>query len=153
MRPRYEHIYVSVKEENATWLIGKGIELLENLQPPWDIALSRKRDGYLTIKHTNSTIKSISSKAAGGRGFNADVTLDELASIPEETALMNAILQGTVRKGWTAEFISTPFGQSGEFFNIWNDAGWDVDSYYEHKSQEKVFDKEYRKFLDQAPDD
>lgn len=149
----YKHIYVSIKKENASQLIEEGLNILKHLQMGYKIALSKESVFELQIKDTKSKIWAISSKVEGGRGFNSDVTLDELAFMPNERKLMNAILQGTVRSRWKTEFISTPFGQTGEFYKIWEAAGWDVDRAWTSKTQERIFDDYYRKFLENVSDD
>ncbi|MFQ5531143.1 MAG: terminase large subunit domain-containing protein [Candidatus Nanoarchaeia archaeon] len=151
--PRYEKMIVSHREENASWLIGKGVELIENLQEGWKIPLNKSREGMFEIKSTKSRIKALPCTSSAARGFNGDVTLDELAFMPNADQVMDGILQSTVREGRKLEYISTPFGQEGVFYELWHNAGWDVDNVWKDPSQKQVFEDYLYKFRKSVDND
>lgn len=151
--PKTEKIYVSVREENAAWLIGKGLELIDHLQDDFTVKLKRRQVGYFEIAATGSVIKAIPAISAGSRGFSSDVTLDELAFMPNERQIMDSILQTTVREGYNVEFLSTPFGQSGAFFDIWNEGGWEVDRTWQTPTEQSMFERTVKEFTANASTD
>ena len=153
MIPEYEKIYVSVREENAKYLIRKAKQLIDNLKYDLKIPLSRRAEGLIEFEETGSIIQAFPCSGAAARGFNADVTLDELAFMPNETEVMDAILQGTVRAGRTLEFISTPFGQTGEFADMWEEAGWDMEAVWRSPTQKNEFKSSLSKFRQGVDDD
>jgi hypothetical protein len=91
------------------------------------------------FKTTGSVIRALPATASAARGFNGDVTLDEFAFMADAEGIMDAIMQSTVRSGRRLDFISTPYGQEGAFFDMWEEAGWDVESVWKHPSQMEAF--------------
>ena len=144
MRKRYMRIFVSTKEDTAAYLISKAQEILDNLQDDFTIKLKRSQTNFIELEDTRSILRAVPSSAASTRGYNCDVTLDELAFMAEDKAIMEAILQGTVREGWQVDLISTPFGQTGSYYDIIKETGWDVETYWEHANQKAAFDKELK---------
>ena len=151
-RERYRKIYISIGEREAGERIQDAKDMLGHLQHGLYVPLKKDQAYHIQLADTGSSLRALpASDHKSGRGYNADVCFDEMAFM-EESAIKSAA-QGTVRRGWKLERISTPFGQIGAFFNLWFNANWDVDSIWHDVSQVDAFNIEYQKFRDQITDE
>ena len=84
--------------------------------------IKKINDGLTFMKFNNgSSIYALSSSPSAARGYHGDVYLDEFAHFQRgiDRQLMIS-LKGVISTGGSLYIFSTPFGESGEFWKLWN---------------------------------
>jgi phage FluMu gp28-like protein len=112
---------VSINRAEAQGKITYIRNLWESLPARWrhPLAIDNAEKIAFHAGRRMSTIRSIAA-SAGVRGGRKDIVFDEAAHIPLFESLFVAALPATVRARGGFDVVSTPMGQVGKFFEIWN---------------------------------
>ncbi len=141
--PNYRKLFTSVTQPQANELLRIVIDIINLMKPEFRPRLKAKARNQIEFEHNGSRLIALPSSAPAVRSFNGDIFLDELAHVPNDEELLEAILSVTVREGFTVNTGSTPYGQRGKFHGIFKEAGWDTQSEWHDKTLAKEFFRKY----------
>jgi phage FluMu gp28-like protein len=116
-----DQLIVSTSERQAKEVIEKGLRIGGLLMGfPGDPPARITSDSKTEIRFSNGhKILSLPQNPDTVRGFSGDVCLDEFAHYRQDKEIYRAIYPTTTR-GYSLRIFSTPLGQSGKFFDLWN---------------------------------
>lgn len=117
----YRYIFTSYKKEEAINKVDYVKSFLDALPPTFRKKIQRDPLQLIEFVNNNGTRSTIMSHAQKPiRGINGDIGLDELAFYQFADEVFDSALPATgVVKG-TIDIISTPFGKSGKFYDIFS---------------------------------
>ncbi len=158
---------VSSAEKNAIEVLGKCRSMAEVARTA-GVPLRFTVDAKTELRFANGhKILSLAQNPDTVRGFTGHVFLDEFAHHAEDKAIYQAILPVTTL-GYRLSVISTPLGESGEFYRCWSErpdfskhtltiydairAGLRADAeFFRRNMDEDAFRQEYlAEFVDEA---
>ncbi len=142
LTPNYLKMFVSLRQVQANELLTIVKNVIRILPPELQIPMISERDGLIKFEN-GSRLIALPAKESASRSFHGDVFIDEIAFIPNDTAVLESILSTTVRSGYNVAVGSTPYGRRGEFHKIAENAGWDTGSTWEEKSTAPEFLRRY----------
>ena len=143
--PNYVKLFTSVTQPQANELLRIGLNVINLMDEKFRPKLRARARNIIEFEHNGSRLMALPTSAPAVRSFNGDVFLDELAHVPNDTELLEAILSVTVREGYRVSMGSTPYGQRGEFHEIFKRAGWDTTREWHDKRLAKEFFRSYAK--------
>lgn len=118
----YTAILVSYKKEEAINKIDYVRRYLDALPPRFKKKIIRDPRQLLEFENANGTrVKIMSHAQKPIRGVHGDVGLDELAFYQFADEIYSSAMPATAMVRGNIDIISTPFGMSGKFFEIFDD--------------------------------
>ena len=118
----YNAIFTSYKKEEAVNKIDYVRMYLEALPPKFQKKLIRDPHHLIEFENANRTrVKIISHAQKPIRGINGDIGLDELAFFQIADEVYKSALPAVAQARGNIDIISTPFGMSGTFYDIFAD--------------------------------
>ena len=119
----YSAVFVSYKKEEAVNKIDYVKQYLNALPPRFEKKIIRDPLQLIEFENANKTRAKILSHAQKPiRGIAADhVGLDELAFYQWADDIYKSVLPATAMTQGSVDIISTPFGKSGKFYEIFSD--------------------------------
>lgn len=118
----YTGILTSYKKEEAINKIDYVKRYLDALPPRFRKRIKRDPLQLIEFENPNGTIVKILSHAQKPiRGINGDIGLDELAFYQWDREIYASALPATAMVGGDINIISTPFGKSGVFYEVFAD--------------------------------
>lgn len=119
----YNGIFTSYKKEEAINKVDYVKRYLDALPPRFRKKIIRDPLQLIEFENYNSTrVKILSHAQKPIRGINGDVGLDELGFYQWDAEVYSSALPATGMVGGDINIISTPFGKSGVFYDIFTDA-------------------------------
>lgn len=141
--PNYRKLFTSVTQPQANELLRIASDIMNLMDEKFRPELKSKARNIIEFKHNGARLIALPSSAPAVRSFSGDIFMDELAHVPNDQELLEAILSVTVREGYQVNVGSTPYGQRGKFHEIFKDAGWDTTSEWHDKRLAKEFFRKY----------
>lgn len=118
----YNMIFTSYKKEEAINKINYVRTMLSALPPTFKKKIIRDPFHLIEFENKNGTrIKILSHAQKPIRGINGDIGLDELAFYLAAEEIYASALPAVARVKGNIDIISTPFGKSGKFYDIFTD--------------------------------
>jgi len=118
----YSAILTSFKRDEATGKIDYVRQFLEALPPRFRKKIIRDPHQLIEFQNANGTrVKILSHAQKPIRGINGDVGLDELAFYSIDKEIYKSALPAVAAVRGKIDIISTPFGKSGTYYEIWSD--------------------------------
>lgn len=130
--PNYTKLFTSVTQPQANELLRIVVETIQNMDPMYRIPLIAKARNILEFPN-GSRLMALPTSDSAVRSFHGDIFIDEIAHVPKDRELLDAIMSVTVREGYKVSTGSTPYGQRGEYHDILKRAGWDTHSEWHDK--------------------
>lgn len=144
--PNYQKFFFSVTQPQANELLTIAKQTIQAMKPEYQIPLIKGGASRLEFEN-GARLIALPSSEGSARSYHGDIFIDEIAHIPNDKPLMDALMQVTVREGYNVSVGTTPYGQRGEFHRIVKEAGWDTSRSWEDISLAKEFMATYSKFL------
>jgi hypothetical protein len=144
--PNYQKFFFSVTQPQANELLTIAKHTIQAMQPEYQIPLVKKGESKLEFEN-GARLIALPSSEGSVRSYHGDIFIDEIAHIPNDKPLLDALMQVTVREGYNVSIGTTPYGQRGEFHRIIKESGWDTTTSWEDINLAKKFMERYSKFL------
>jgi hypothetical protein len=149
--PNYTKLVMSIDQPKANELINIITETVPHMKEEFQIPFKSKSRSRVEFEN-GSRIIAVPSLASATRSYHGDVFIDEIAFIPNDKEVLDAVLGTTVR-GYNVSIGSTPYGQRGVYHEIIQKTGWDTSSVWLNESEIMPFTREYFKVRDNNPTD
>lgn len=118
----YLCIFISLRQDQANELIQKAKSMIDRMRAPYQIPLLKRQESMIQLEtadgYGGGRLMAVSANQSAGRGWSADLVLDEFAHVPNDKQILQAAMAVSVREGWRVRMLSTPYGDRGEFCRI-----------------------------------
>ena len=141
--PSYRKLFTSVTQPQANELLRIALDVINLMDEKFRPKLKARARNIIEFDHNGARLIALPSSAPAVRSFSGDIFMDELAHVPNDEELLEAILSVTVREGYQVNVGSTPYGQRGRFHKIFKEAGWDTTLEWHDRRLAKEFFRKY----------